>query len=330
MTIRVKLAKDPARLFELAHRRHFFMALQAHPRVSVTWDAGAEVDVYIAASGPPRAASMSVFLPYFDPHGAPADIDIRDTLDPDQIALLVRAGFANMLDWFSDPGQWAASMRKRRPGSFAAGMARYDLVATRYPECHAPFLEQAGRPVEVVPYYLPPHIFHATLDEDRHRDVFFAGASGYHYPLRRLMLEMLRAAADVDFLHGSPPWAERPRWEAEPRLFDVHQTWYADQLRHTKLTMIDGGVFNYPVGKYFEAMACGCLVLAPIPKDGALLGFVDGETMVAVDGDSFEEQMRYLLAHPEERRRIAGNALELARQWSTVDVFVDMLERRLG
>lgn len=89
---------------------------------------------------------------------------------------------------------------------------------------------------------------------------------------------------------------------------------YAQEINRAKIFFTCGGVYNYPVAKYFEALACKALLLAaPIPEL-ADLGFIPGETYVPITADDFREKAEYYLHHEKERLRIAEQGYEMVRE----------------
>ena len=77
--------------------------------------------------------------------------------------------------------------------------------------------------------------------------------------------------------------------------------------------------------KYFEALACGTLLLASSSPELEELGFIDGETFVAVDKESIVEKVSYYLMHDEERERIIQQGRQLILNRHTTEKRVDGL-----
>lgn len=74
--------------------------------------------------------------------------------------------------------------------------------------------------------------------------------------------------------------------------------------------------FNEYMAKNFEAMACGCLLMAKRqPSEDALLGLIDMHNVVHYDSlDEALAKYQQLQADPDTLQRIANNGLELVRQ----------------
>jgi spore maturation protein CgeB len=81
--------------------------------------------------------------------------------------------------------------------------------------------------------------------------------------------------------------------------------------------------------KYFEALACKTLLLAPTFPELEDLGFVPGEHFVAIDEQNFKEQAAFYLAHEAERERIAENGFQFIHQHHTVSVRAEKLVQQI-
>jgi glycosyltransferase involved in cell wall biosynthesis len=177
-----------------------------------------------------------------------------------------------------------------------------------------------------IPIGAPEWIFNTDWKTPRFIDIYFLGAIGGFYPMRMWMHKIINdnrgpialPRSDIHFYHGEAPaftGRSDPYWTIEEQ--EDHQQWYAECLRHTKIFPMCGGILGYPVGKFFEAMACGCLVLSPMPRDGNILGFRDEVNMVVVNADNFREKLYQYLDDNKERERIARNGWELANKYHT-------------
>jgi hypothetical protein len=338
---------DRRRFWNWMHIRHQWEALRRHPELEVV-DApsGVEflIDRFARKDGPFKGgnADLRVLLLRHDPHAMAHDFDVGTLIDPRILAWQQRTEFKGVAR-FRDFG---AHMRsKLDPYHIVDVFDAYDIVAPPFIDTVYDAIKPRLKRAKFLraPLGLPEHIFRTSLDEERFLDVFFLGTVGAAYPLRVFVLSRLRdlcsgwpnPKSDIKFYHGARPEADvHPfRWEHGPEL-EAHQHWYASCLRHAKMMVFEGGVFNYPVAKYFEAMSCGCLVLAPVPRDAAALGFVDGETMVAVDPSNVMDRIRYYASHEAERMAIVERAAKLMRARYTsvrqADIFVQKLKEVHG
>ena len=286
-----------------SHTRHFYAALMEHH--GVTTDREADADWTINDWRPRTGRSIRLYRP--DPHAFISDYDVEKLYVADQIALLEEAG---------TPKGWLGDMRERlfaRRGdvSVVPEFDAYDVLALPSVD---PFVDMFGDEIAAkilhLPMSVPEWFFHARGATGRPIDTAFLGCRSDYYPLRKLMIKALDRDKTIGFLDLPRMGWGAPDYCVEK--FDEHQASYGAALRATKVAPFCGSIFGYAVQKYFEAMACGALVCAPLPRDAELLGFVDGETMVEVNGDNFMDKIREYLANDKERKRITANALELA------------------
>lgn len=139
----------------------------------------------------------------------------------------------------------------------------------------------------------------------------------------------------IDVLHvgvcpeGPYPWRygavqllkEKPYFELVQRPIEPgkrDKKWpidddYAKLLSSAKICITGGSVFNAPVQKYPEIPASGALLMSNWFPDLGLLGFVDGENMVAYDLENIVKRVEDLLADDKKRIAIATAGAELVR-----------------
>jgi spore maturation protein CgeB len=85
----------------------------------------------------------------------------------------------------------------------------------------------------------------------------------------------------------------------------------------------------FPVPKYMEIPAAGCLTFAQYHKDYEDLGFKDYETCVYVNKDNFEERVKDYLAAPGPYTKIAAAGTKLVADNYTADKFAEFLYKKL-
>lgn len=175
-----------------------------------------------------------------------------------------------------------------------------------------------------LPHSLPEIHFYSKPNEIKDIDILLSGnADPNWYPLRHLMWGAIMKS-DLSFssyteagwiVHQKTIVGKEKAQQIEA--YEKQLQGYSTKLRRAKIMIFDGGCFDYPVKKYIEAMACGCLVLAPMPLDADLMGFADGVNMVVVDETNFMEKCRYYLEHEEERKQITDAAYNLYQERHT-------------
>jgi hypothetical protein len=185
-----------------------------------------------------------------------------------------------------------------------------------------------------IPLYhsIPESIFY-NGKYDREFDVFFAGSMNLQwYPMRSLFHNELIKHDDIIYKYllvsGDDAEMEARRnnnlLKDKQCAFDKQLQDCANDLKNSKICLFDDSIFKYPLKKYIECMATGCLVMAPMPIDSEYLGFQDGVNMVVVDENNFMDKVYYYLEHEEERKQIINNAynLYLNRYTSKMSAFI--------
>ena len=317
------------------HVRHFHAALVATDGVKISTDSDAPVDFYLArrysASCEDTNADRTVLFLRHDPHTMVLDCDVSRFAIPEMVGWLRHTEYRDarfdhsfhvaMTQRMQQSRVTSAGPSNQRP--FAEIFAEYNIIAAPFLDVYD-FLRPRVPAAQFlrVPISVPERIFFSDPAASRFIDVFFMGAVGVYYPLRALVLQTLRSLCatwpnprnNLKFWHASAATNQgQSLWLMPADAYDAQQLWYADCLRHSKMMIFDGTVFNYPVQKFFEAMACGCLVLAPAPREAEIFGFVDGATMVAVNPENFMEKIYYYKEHTDERQAIVDRAYQLVQ-----------------
>ncbi len=105
---------------------------------------------------------------------------------------------------------------------------------------------------------------------------------------------------------------------------------YAEVLGKTRFLVFCSGRRLYPIQKYFEGMAAGCVCVADRPSSAEELGFVDGENYVEVTRGNWESQLDFYVRNPLVAERIAVNGRKLVLERHTHDIraqeFVSLLK----
>ncbi|MEH7118600.1 glycosyltransferase [Neobacillus vireti] len=126
------------------------------------------------------------------------------------------------------------------------------------------------------------------------------------YPFREEVLEKMRNTKG--FVFHPHPGHDAPSTA-------ILNERYAQELNRSKIFFTCGGVFKYPVLKYFEAPACRTLLLAEPVQDIVDLGFKDGQHFVACDQSNIQEKTAYYLENEQERQFITDNGFEFVHQY---------------
>lgn len=338
MTLSLRI---PAAIDELdaCHLRHQYEALVAHPEVLRVPEGHDAITDY-AITLPYSSAKKHVFLCRYDPHMAVADFDagMSVLVDPAMEAMMPQEDRDKLR------GPYATHLREHcEAGRVITDFDRYDILATGVLNPWNRGLLQKLSKAKFLhaPMCVPAwggKGFDCTLEEERPWDVFFLGVAYYLYPMRLFMLKQITALVDasrITYLNPVSFTANAQLCRAAQKdlsLWDNHQREYAGWLRSAKVFPFCGSVFSYPVQKYFGAMACGCLVLAPMPIDGEELHeFKDGKNLIVVNKDNFVDKMLYYIdpAHETERLEITREARDLVRRRFTCEAQADILVKKL-
>lgn len=114
----------------------------------------------------------------------------------------------------------------------------------------------------------------------------------------------------------------------------VHEK-YAREINRAKIFLTCGSVWNYPLAKYYEVLACNTLLLAPICKELGDLGFIPGVHYVDIDENNFMAKAEYYLQHDAERMAISRQGYKMVharhstarRAKNMVDIITRILEQ---
>ena len=198
----------------------------------------------------------------------------------------------------------------------------YDVVFMRYLELHGVeddpniFLDELEPAVYFLPWSIDTDLFAPA--EEKYVDLAFIGSIGKIYPLRlKLWSEFEQFCFDRKLNYIKTKRVSGASSFKKPSEFNNRNDFitgdrYVDALSKTKFFIFGCSKYRYPLLKYFEAMASGCVVFADEPSSARELGFVDGVNYVKINGDNWVEKVDYYLEHSEKAQKIAVNALEYA------------------
>lgn len=128
------------------------------------------------------------------------------------------------------------------------------------------------------------------------------------YPLRYKMLETMKGRPGFVY-HEHPGY--RLFFQKDGAF--VHEK-YAQEINRSRLFLTCGSQWNYPLAKYYEALACNTLLLAPPCPELHDIGFSPGVNYVAINEEDFLDKACYYLAHENERLTIARQGFEMVHQ----------------
>ncbi|OIJ10399.1 glycosyl transferase family 1 [Anaerobacillus alkalilacustris] len=127
------------------------------------------------------------------------------------------------------------------------------------------------------------------------------------YPFREEVLKRM-TSMDGFVFHKHPGHRAKP----SPNL--LVKELFSKQINRSEIFFTCGGVFRYPVMKYFEALGCKSLLLAEPNPDILELGFKDGENFVACSKENFYEKALYYSENKSEREIITENGYNFVQE----------------
>lgn len=174
-----------------------------------------------------------------------------------------------------------------------------------------------------------PHFIHPKIYKDygMKRDIpmLMMGAVNEVYPLRKKIKDFY--ADDKRFLYYSHPGYRHFSKDEEQHLFVG--TNYAQLLNRAKIFFTSPSIYQYPVLKYFEALACKTLLLAPTFKELEDLGFIPDYHFVAITEKNFSEKAAYYLNNDAERMKITEQGYQFVHSNHTLHIRTKQLIQRM-
>jgi len=85
----------------------------------------------------------------------------------------------------------------------------------------------------------------------------------------------------------------------------------------------------FPVPKYFEIPAAGCVTFAEYHKEYEDLGFKDQESCIYVNRDNFTDRVQAFIAEPSEYQDVADAGRKLMAENYTADHFAEFIYRKV-
>ncbi|WP_188455304.1 glycosyltransferase family protein [Virgibacillus oceani] len=188
--------------------------------------------------------------------------------------------------------------------------------------------------VEVYPEYIArmewfPHFAETDIFRDYHIhkdiDLLLTGAVSDVYPLRQKIVKAYET--NPNFVYHKHPGYRNFSKPKENDYFIGQK--YAMELNRAKIVFTCPSVFQYPVIKYFEVLACKTLLIAPTFQELEDLGFIPYKHFVPINEDNFIEKADYYLANNQERQNIAEQGYEFVRHRHSIKKRAEQLINRI-
>jgi len=196
------------------------------------------------------------------------------------------------------------------------------------------YLSKLETEVFHLPWFVDPSLYDST-NEEKEYDVAFLGSYERRvYPLRHDIVQKLPKTCEEKgwklLLGARPPGktTERKIDELAGQGYPVGRR-YSEVLSKCKVFIFGSSIFKYPLSKYFEAMACGALVMADKPQSADALHFKPGWNFVEINTDDWAQKLDYYLSDDEEREKIAQRGYETIMKYHTARVRAQQLVSNL-
>lgn len=168
--------------------------------------------------------------------------------------------------------------------------------------------------------------------KEKKYDVAFIGAIYGCYPLRqRIYNDIFYVARGHKILRGglAPRGVIKENADKSGDRCFVGDA-YAEALGSTRILIFDCSIYRYPVLKFFEGGASGCLVMSDAPAMAERLGFIPRVTYTEIAAHNWEDGLKFFLENPSEVKKIAGPGMKMVRKYHSHEArgkqFVSMLE----
>ncbi len=172
------------------------------------------------------------------------------------------------------------------------------------------------------PHHVPTHLF-KDYGLDKTINWLFMGSTIPHlYPLREMMIKIFKT--QPGFVMHRHPGYDRTYYNSKQALVSKR---YAEEINRAKIMLTSQSIYQYPILKYFESVACHTLLVANGSQELTDLGFQDGQTFIEVNESNLFEKANYYLYNEQERLRITKQAYNMVREHhSTEKRAVDLIE----
>ncbi|MBT2217925.1 glycosyltransferase [Virgibacillus dakarensis] len=178
--------------------------------------------------------------------------------------------------------------------------------------------------MEWFPHFVQTEMFR-DYGIDKDINLLMMGAISDHYPLRQKIIKTYKG--DPDFVYHKHPGYRNFNKDEKNQHFIGER--YAREINRAKIVFTCPSVFQYPVIKYFEVLACKTLLLAPTFKELEDLGFVPDHHFIPIDENNFMDKAAYYLANETERQTIAEQGYQFIRKRHSVEQRADQLIKKI-
>jgi hypothetical protein len=191
-----------------------------------------------------------------------------------------------------------------------------DLFFRYYPEYSTRF--------RWLPHFINPDIFKDYSQPKTINMLMMGVLSKKYYPFRTNMKQFLEGKQG--FVYHKHP-GHRFVNESEKNIWVGKR--YATELNRAKIFLTCDSIYHIPLLKYYEALACRTLLLAPASEELLDLGFIPGVHFVSITDKDYYKKADYLLKTEKLRSKIATQGYQMVHKLHTSNVRAAQLAKMI-
>ncbi|MFE0625077.1 glycosyltransferase [Priestia aryabhattai] len=174
-----------------------------------------------------------------------------------------------------------------------------------------------------------PHFVNTEICRDyglkKDINLLMMGAVNNFYPVRQKILQAYKQ--DSEFIYHHHPGYRNFNKDEENRIYIGEK--YAKEINRSVIFFTCPSILNYPVKKYFQALACKSLLLAPTFKELEDLGFIPNTHFIAIDKCNFKEKAAYYLANETDTQKISEQGYHFVHQTHSLTIRAQQLVNKI-
>lgn len=182
-----------------------------------------------------------------------------------------------------------------------------------------------------MPMHHSPACINPATFRDLHlkRDIdasFLGCAVPSFYPIRysvAVNLPTFGVQRGLNVVVGGPPEHTEPYKKHIPTLYKqgaIVGERYVEVLNRTKCFLFDSSIFGYTVYKFFEAQACGALVMSDTPLDMEAVHLIPEENFIPITLQNWPARLMEVMKDEGLRERVAKAGYESTMKYNTAAV----------